>query len=302
MALHTNSQFRATIALATGVLLVLIFNTLYDKYRLSIPVSQDFLREDKRILDSLFQQISYRHNTNQDEGHPVDFLSEPAEKELQLHRFDPNKIELREWLEMGLPGKVFFGLDRYRSKGGRFRKAEDIRKLYALSPELVEKLIPFVRPDSVKKQFYGDRQQVYQKKPKGPRPAFNLNEADSSDLDGVFGIGGKTALRILKYRDALGGFHSMQQLYEIWKLDTIVIEELQLRSFIPDPPGLRKIRINSIIEEELAIHPYVRSNLARVIVRYRNQHGPYRQAADLARIRILPGAQLEKMLPYLSFE
>jgi DNA uptake protein ComE-like DNA-binding protein len=302
MALHTYSQFRATLALATGVLLVLIFNTFYDKYQLSLPVSQACLEQDKRLLDSIFQQISYQELPD---GHFSEEREAPPGQDaadLKLHRFNLNKIEKSEWLSMGLPEKVFNGLERYRSKGGRFRRPEDVKKLYSLSEELADRLLPYIQTDSNRKSRFTSENQSFTKKPKGPRPLFNLNEADSSDLDGVFGIGGKTALRILKYRDALGGFHSMNQLFEIWKLDTLVIEELQLRSFIPDPPGLKKIAINSVSEEDLAIHPYVRSNLARVIIRYRNQHGPYRQPADLARIRILPQAQLEKMLPYLSFE
>lgn len=302
MALHTYSQFRATFALAAGVLLVLIFNTFYDRYRLAMPQSHAFLEEDQRILDSIVRQISFQNGSTPDFSSPSAAHSGQETAELRLHRFDPNQIEKEEWLAMGLPEKVFSGMDRYRSKGGRFRKPEDIRKLYSLSPDLAERLLPFVKPDSGKRKPFSETESTYTRKPKGPRPKFNLNEADSSDLDGVFGIGGKTAIRILKYRDALGGFHSLDQLFEIWKLDTIVIEELQLRSFIPDPPGLKKIPINSITEEDLALHPYVRSNLARVIVRYRNQHGPYRQPSDLARIRILPPAQLEKMLPYLSFE
>jgi DNA uptake protein ComE-like DNA-binding protein len=41
--------------------------------------------------------------------------------------------------------------------------------------------------------------------------------------------------------------------------------------------------------------------LGRVLIAYRQQHGPYQQATDLRKIRILDDVTFEKLQPYLRF-
>ncbi|WP_045688853.1 ComEA family DNA-binding protein [Hymenobacter sp. AT01-02] len=60
--------------------------------------------------------------------------------------------------------------------------------------------------------------------------------------------------------------------------------------------------INTSSFELLQGHPYIGKRLARVIVAFRQQHGPFKQAADLRQIRILDATTLEKLQPYLRFE
>jgi len=54
---------------------------------------------------------------------------------------------------------------------------------------------------------------------------FNLNHATKLDLIRVKGIGDYYATRIIKFRDKLGGYYSRNQLYEVYGLDSIVVEE-----------------------------------------------------------------------------
>ena len=57
--------------------------------------------------------------------------------------------------------------------------------------------------------------------------------------------------------------------------------------------------VNTASFEVLQAHPYVGKRLARVLVAYRQQHGPFQQPADLRKIRILDEDSFNKMLPYL---
>ena len=302
----TKPQLRATIMLSFAILLTISVNTLYNQYRLENISTGNTNPEDARMLDSLLALIP--PEMERYPSHSASFFSkeEPeveAPVELNLHSFDPNTVSKEDWLEMGLPEKVFNGLEKYRSKGGRIRKPEQILKLYHLEPSIGQQLVPFVKTDSTnlfarsafpKKEF----------KPYTPKPVvppFDLNKADSNQLKNVFGIGGKTAARILKYRNSIGGFLQKEQVFEVWGLDTVVVEELFKKSYLPPNPEITRLKINQLTEEELANNPYIRKGMARIIVKYRTQHGPYKSPEDLLKIKILKPDVVSKISPYLEF-
>ena len=128
-----------------------------------------------------------------------------------------------------------------------------------------------------------------------------LSEADSILLQIVPGIGALTAGRIIKYRESLGGFIFPEQLHEVFGLRPEVISSLwEYFDFDKVPP--KKICINQVNQEELAQHPYVSYQEAKVLVAYRMQHGPYERAQDLLKIKIFQEDWVEKIAPYLCFE
>jgi competence protein ComEA len=69
-------------------------------------------------------------------------------------------------------------------------------------------------------RIYGKIQKLnsYKESNGSSEPVFTpveLNSADSTDLVELYGIGPVFANRILKYRDLLGGFYSVNQLLEV---------------------------------------------------------------------------------------
>jgi competence ComEA-like helix-hairpin-helix protein len=130
---------------------------------------------------------------------------------------------------------------------------------------------------------------------------FDINFADSLELDKVYGIGFKTATRIIKYRDKLGGFVNMNQLYEVWGLDTIVVQELHKKSFISEQFTPLRININKADFSELKDHPYIGYKLAKVIIAFRNQHGNFHGEQQLREIKIITESDIEKLKPYLEY-
>ena len=228
--------------------------------------------------------------------------AEKKEMALHLHPFDPNTVGKDEWLEMGLPERVFNGFEKYRAKGGRIRKPEDIKKLYNLKAEIAAQMVAYIRLDTTlfAKPKFATREKLpaFEKKVK---VLFDLNQADTTQLMSVYGIGRGLANRIVRHRDGLGGFAQKAHVYDVFALDTAVVEELFTKAYLPDNPTIKKINLNTATEEDLARNPYIRKGLAKIIVKYRQQHGNYKQAEDLLQIKIVKPEVVEKVKHYLEF-
>jgi len=64
--------------------------------------------------------------------------------------------------------------------------------------------------------------------------------------------------------------------------------------------SLKMININKATNEELKSHPYIRWNLAKLIVAYRNEHGPFNTLQELKNIVVITEEIYEKMKYYLK--
>jgi len=128
-----------------------------------------------------------------------------------------------------------------------------------------------------------------------------FSEADSVVLQIVPGIGALTAGRIIKHRENLGGFILVDQLNEVYGLKPETIPVIW-EYFDFDRVAPRRIEINTVPVEELAKHPYISYQEAKVLVAYRLQHGPYLQLDDLLKVKIFKADWVNKIGPYLDFD
>lgn len=219
-----------------------------------------------------------------------------------LFLFDPNTLPAEGWKRLGLRERTIRTIENYRRKGGRFRKPEDLEKIYGLFPEEYHRLAPFVK---INGNNGVDSNQ--EKKPARPLQTsekryerLDINLADSNAFISLPGIGQKLAARIVKFREKLGGFYSVDQVGETFGLPDSTFRRIKPMLDRGSTP-VKRILINTATEEELKTHPYIRYVLARPIISYRDQNGPFRQAEDLKKVLALTGQDLERLLPYLSF-
>jgi DNA uptake protein ComE-like DNA-binding protein len=218
--------------------------------------------------------------------------------------FDPNVATTEEWQRLGLSDRTITTIQRFRDKGGRFRKPADIMKIYGLHPSLAAQLMPYVRipsPQNMRHDPPDSLMTKHQFSKAAPR-ILDINKADSADWESLPGIGPTLAGRIIKYRNKLGGFHTITQVGETYGLADSVFRRVEKRLQLGDaqPSGL--IPVNSATFEQLSNHPYIPFRLAKAIISYRDQHGPYKRKEDLMRIAIMTTEALDKMMPYLQFD
>lgn len=275
------------------VLLVVIFAALFSKPMYHSWVSNrtvDFSKEGK-ILDSL---------TAQWELQKVELNYIPVHNEIvvALSDFNPNEVTTNGLIGLGFSERMANRLINFRSKGGEFRIKSDLKKLYGMDSAFYKRLFPFIQlPEAITYQikttpFNTERKVI----------AFNLNEADTIQLQRIFGVGPVLAKRIIKYRERLGGFVSNDQLKEVYGLDSAVVKKIVKASFLTENFIPRKININTADEAVLSAHPYASRKIASAIVTYRFQHGNYQSIDDLRKIEIMDKRIVDKIYIYLAVE
>lgn len=229
----------------------------------------------------------------------------------KLFLFNPNLATATDWQQLGVPEKTIGTILKYREKGGRFRSAEDLFRIYGMPEQLAKRLLPMVRLESIPGSASGNTAQTSfrehssgQPKKEDPVSRFKLvriNTADSLDWLALPGIGPKLSGRILSYRHALGGFVAREQIREVYGLADSVYRQL-LPMLELDQLEVRKIPVNSATQEELGRHPYIRWKLAQAIIQYRTANGSLKGMEDLGKIHLIDDALLKKLGPYCEFQ
>ncbi|MBL3656436.1 helix-hairpin-helix domain-containing protein [Fulvivirga sediminis] len=245
------------------------------------------------------------------------YLDSAAEQEIEnkirLKPFDPNHVSEADLSKMGVTAYLARNWIRYIDKGGRFKKKEDLMRLYGMKEEEYDRLAPYLviseaqnpnAPHSLQVETNANNEEAaHQKSPinKYTFEAFDINIADTSALKALKGIGSAYARRIVKYREALGGYVNKEQLKEVYGLGAELIQGLDTACYIDSTYNPDKININKAFETELIRHPYLNRKQAKAIVNYRYQHGDYNHPDDLFKIKLLDSILIYKLKPYLAF-
>lgn len=128
----------------------------------------------------------------------------------------------------------------------------------------------------------------------------NLNDADTTTLMLLHGIGPTFASRIVRYRDRLGGFTHKEQLLEVYGFTPELLNHIAPLLSV-DTNNIRHIAVNSVTLKEFIKHPYVDYYFARDLVNLRSRGVSFRTPDDLRAIPSCPDTLLAKLLPYLDF-
>ncbi len=227
------------------------------------------------------------------------------EVRVTLFPFDPNRLPLDQWVALGLSERQAAVIHKYEAGGGRFRSKRDVAKMRVVDSELYARWVPYIQlPDSLAPRDLADGGYAQDERVFPGRHAaraVEVNTTDSAGLVAVPGIGPSFAKGIIKYRDKLGGFHSLDQLAEVYVLKDKPDAVAKLKErLVADTLMVRRIAVNTAPVEELAAHPYLGWKVAKALVAYRGQHGPFRNVADIKGCVLVSDSLFRKLAPYLS--
>ena len=130
-----------------------------------------------------------------------------------------------------------------------------------------------------------------------PGKFVDLNTADTTELMKIPGIGPVRARRIVEYRHALGGYHTIRQVHESYDLPEELGDWVHIST-----PQIEKLHINKASLSQLRAHPYLTFYQARAIVELRRREGAIRSVRQLLFLEEFTEADIARLTPYLSFE
>lgn len=294
---HYRSERRGVIVFAIILFLVVIGVEIF---RLSYKPKIE--RIDVVIID----EAVHSDNTSQ--------ISLVEEVKIERFKFNPNTLSDSGYSALGFSEKEIKTLRNYQKAGASFEVKRDFAKLFFVDEEEYIELEPFIDlPESKPKKEYAQSFEKPSSKPKvnWSDTAFtetysfkeftcNLNTADTNELKKLSGVGSFYAVKIVEYREELGGFHTIAQLLELWKMTPEKIDKFASQIEI-DQSEIRQININRASAQELAQHPYVSFGEASKIVLKREELGTFVDSKAFCSTGLLDADLCRKLVPYLNF-
>lgn len=223
----------------------------------------------------------------------------------KMYPFNPNFITDYKGYKLGMSIVEIDRLLGYRKQNKYVNSAKEFQDVTKVSDSLLNAIAPFFKfPDWVNakkefKEYKNNENLAFVKKEK--IILIDINQASKEDLVKIYGIGEAISLRILKQKESLGGFVSMEQLNDVWGLSPEVVENLNSHFKVLKLPNLKRIAINNASLKELSQFTYFRYTLAKEIITYRSMNGDIKNVEDLIKIKGFPVDKAKIIGLYLEF-
>lgn len=295
----SRSQKIGILVLTAIILVLLATKMIVASLPHHIAPKDHFEEEAKAFLDSLktapqkyYPHTYYKRNYAENrqpfyhEKLPVPVLS----------RFNPNTADSLQFIRLGIKPRIASNILKYRNKGGKFRKAEDFKKIWGISDAQMQTLLPYV---DIPAEASPAPSTTYNRIAKTDG-IIELNSADTTQLQQIKGIGPGFARRIVGYRKRLGGFVNIEQLHEVWGMTPELYRSIAPH-FSVNPKLIQTINVNKASIERLKYHPYLNFYKAKAIYELRLTKGSLKSVKELKNIDVIDQETLAKIEPYLSF-
>lgn len=309
----SRGEKRGILVLIALIILVFLSGKIYIYWKKSQPISEKEMEWQafaKAEYEAFIASIQKKEPKQKSRFPKYPDYSKKHPPVVNLTSFDPNTADSATFCKLGLPGWMARNILRYRNKGGKFRKAEDFKKIYGLTEEQYQTLAPYmnIAPEDTVRQavrLYNSpsaaadstsaAKAALYKYPAGT--AIDLNLADTTELKKIPGIGSGIARLIVGYRQQLGGFYRIEQLQDIH------LDYHQLKPwFRIDSKSIRLINLNRAGIERLRSHPYINFYQAKAFVEYRKKKGALTSLKPFSLYEEFTERDLERIGHYVSFE
>jgi len=227
-----------------------------------------------------------------------------------LFNFDPNTLDAEGFKKLGLRDKTIRTLINYRNKGGKFRRPDDLAKVYGLKQEEFQRLKPYISIESATPAGNYHNQTNVDKvvnntgytpenKPRYLPKTIEINTADIAGFESLYGIGNKLATKIVNFRNKLGGFYSVDQVGETYGIPDSTFQKIKAQLKV-DAGSIKKININTASYDELNNHPYISAKLAFQVLKQRKEKGNFTAITDIKDLAAQTNDSYERVSKYIT--
>lgn len=239
----------------------------------------------------------------------IDSLKEVTqENAAKIYPFNPNFITDYKGYKLGMTIEQIDKLHKLRRQNKYVNSQAEFQKLTGVSNEWMKKYALYFKfPDWVTNSSSKKHPTTFENKyPKFEKKETkiivqDINTASQLELEKVYMIGEKLALKIIAEREKFGSFADMEQLTFIWGISPDAIEDLNKKFVIKSSENLKKIKINELPIRELQQFPYFNYAIAKNIVTYRSMYGEFKNIEDLTNVKQFPVEKLKIIAVYLEF-
>jgi DNA uptake protein ComE-like DNA-binding protein len=277
-----------------------ISKTVFYRFQSQLQTTTD-VKELNILLDELKKNSGTEHAKE---------INEP-----NFTSFDINKANANQLQASGFPQFLAERIVKYREKVKPFDSKSELLKIYDLDSSFYNKIYPYIRISKIEnkekqlksgnKEIKKVQKTVFKKDIKinsSKLKPVAINNADTLQLQEIYGIGPAYSKRIIDYRELIGGYKSLNQLNEVYGLKKENLDSLKKYIFIRMKFEPRQLKVNTVDADSLQSHPYISYKEANLIINFRNQHGQYESSNDFYKIKVLDSAWVKKVSSYFSFE
>lgn len=224
-----------------GLLIILgcLLGVKYYSLQLSFSVQKTSIVKDvKEDLKTFHKEdVKYSPTRVEKKSHPFFIVDSLKVK----RKFDPNKFEVMDWLNLGLPSSIAERTFKYIKLNGGVDSASSLLNVYGFKETWYTQI-----KDSV---FI-------------PTLCISINSATVVDFERIKGIGQVLSKRVINYRDYLGGFVSIDQLKQVYGIDSSIIVD-NIKNFKVDLENVDQININTSSFNFMVAKPYISKKAAK---------------------------------------
>ncbi len=193
-----------------------------------------------------------------------------------FEKFNPNRVDSEYWKKIGFENKLAIRLQKYIQSGTGIKEIGDLTKVYGMKKEWFE----LIKDSIVLEKLYID-----------------INTASAESFQTIYGIGEKISHRIIKFRNSLGGFYSIQQLKKVYGIDSNIIAKNY--DLFNVNTVQNKMNVNALGLKKLVEHPYINVQQGEEIIKIRSVYG---KVDSLALQHIFTSKEWSEVKYYLKWK
>lgn len=226
-----------------------------------------------------------------------------------FQEFDPNTADYRTLVAAGLPRDIAVGIIRWREAGKVYRVKEDLALCYNMTDSLYFLIEPYIiigkeyqfQPKEFESETIEATRATIEVRP------FSLDTVGIGYLQGI-GFTRRQAELVIKYRDMIGGYRSIEEFEECYAVDSAMAARLRPYLIFPPRDTLKPydkervefpIDLNSADSVMLCRVAGIGAKSASHILFYRELLGGYHSVSQILELKVVTEENFQRILPQI---